>query len=136
MSAIVHCARGWVGVPWRHLGRSLAGVDCIGLVVLAHRAAGHQVPDPAPYGRDPDGAALLRGLAEAGARRVPPGQERPGDVAVFRVDGVNGGHVGILAAQDGVRTVIHAYAPRRRVVEEPLAHELAEALIGAWRMEG
>jgi len=136
MSAVVHCARGWLGAPWRHLGRSLAAVDCIGLVVLAHRATGFDVPDPAPYARDPDGAAILRGLAEAGARRVPPGQERPGDVLVFRSDGVNGGHVGILAERDGVLTVIHAYAPRRRVVEEPLAQELAEALIGAWRMEG
>lgn len=132
MNPIVHAARGWLGVPWRHLGRSLQGVDCIGLVVLAHRAAGHDVPDPAPYQREPLGARVIAGIEAAGGRRVP--RPRAGDVLVFKLDGVNGGHLGIAAEMNGVPTVIHAYAPRRRVVEEPLSHDLDEALIGAWRV--
>lgn len=132
MSAVVHAARGWLGVPWRHLGRSLAGVDCIGLVVLAHRTAGHDVPDPAPYAREPVGARVIAGIEAAGGRRVA--RPRAGDVLVFKVDGVNGGHLGIAAERDGEATVIHAYAARRRVVEEPLSHDLDAALIGAWRV--
>ena len=31
-------ARAMVGVPWRHMGVSAAGVDCIGLVLLAASA--------------------------------------------------------------------------------------------------
>jgi cell wall-associated NlpC family hydrolase len=132
VSAVVHAARGWLGVPWRHLGRDLGGVDCIGLVVLAHRAAGIAVPDPAPYTREPIGARVIAGIEAAGGRRVA--RPRAGDVLVFRTDGVNGGHVGIAAENSGEATVIHAYAPRRRVVEEPLTHDLDDALIGAWRM--
>jgi cell wall-associated NlpC family hydrolase len=136
MSAIVEAARSYLDVPWRHLGRSSMGVDCIGLVILAHRDAGILLDDPAPYTREPSGARIIEGIEGAGARRVSSDEERPGDVLVFRSDGVNGGHVGIAASRDGVPTVIHAYAQRRRVVEEPLTHDLADALIGAWRIEG
>jgi cell wall-associated NlpC family hydrolase len=134
VSAIAYAARGYLGVPWRHLGRSLAGVDCIGLVILAHRAAGHEVPDPAPYAREPIGARVIAGIEAAGGKRVP--RPRAGDVLVFRVDGVNGGHLGIASDTSFGPCVIHAYAPRRRVVEELLSHDLAEALIGAWRIDG
>jgi cell wall-associated NlpC family hydrolase len=134
MSAIVEAARSYLDVPWRHLGRSRMGVDCIGLVILAHRDAGILLDDPAPYAREPSPARIIAGISAVGERRVVLPQ--PGDVVVFRVDGVNAGHVGIAASRDGAPTVIHAYAPRRRVVEEPLTHDLADALIGAWRMGG
>ena len=40
----VAAARGYVGVPWRHLGRSRTGVDCIGLVLLAARETAALAP--------------------------------------------------------------------------------------------
>lgn len=137
MSAVVRAARSYLGAPWRHLGRSAAGIDCIGLVVLAHWDAGQDVPDPQPYPREPSGHRIIAGLTEAGARRVRAGEERDGDVLLFRVAGV-GGHVGIRATHPmlNVASVIHAYQDRGRVVEEPLMYELADALIGAWRREG
>lgn len=47
----VAAARGWIGVPSRHQGRSRGGVDCIGLVVMAARDCGYDVPMTANYGR-------------------------------------------------------------------------------------
>jgi cell wall-associated NlpC family hydrolase len=39
-NAIIAAARSWLGVPWRHQGRTRQGVDCAGLVVLVGRGLG------------------------------------------------------------------------------------------------
>ena len=126
-------ARGYVGVPWRHLGRSRTGLDCIGLVLLAARDAGLVLPDPAPYAREPQGTRLLEGIL-AHAVRVP--EPAPGDVLLFRM-GLYGGHVGIASAHPAwcVPACLHAYAPHRQVVEQPWDAELGAALIGAFRFQ-
>lgn len=37
---LVSQVRSYVGVPWRHQGRSMHGVDCIGLVGLTYKGVG------------------------------------------------------------------------------------------------
>ena len=130
--AFVAAARSYVGVPWRHLGRSRTGVDCIGLVLLAAREVGVGLPDPAPYAREPQGTRLLEGIL-AHAERVS--EASPGDVVLFRM-GLYGGHVGIASVHPdwNVPACLHAYAPRKQVVEQPMDTELRAALIGAFRL--
>ena len=130
--AFVAAARSYVGVPWRHLGRSRTGVDCIGLLLLAAREAGWELPDPAPYAREPQGTRLLNGILAHGDR---VSEVMPGDVLLFRM-GLYGGHVGIASAHPawGVPACLHAYAPRRQVVEQPMDAELRAALLGAFRL--
>lgn len=129
-------ARGYVGVPWRHLGRSREGLDCIGLVLLAARDCGLDAVDPAPYAREPSSQRLRQELAQV-LDEVPVADARPGDVLVFNL-GLYAGHIGVRAEHPAYRvaSVIHAYAPRRRVVEEPLASLDAGTLTGAYRMRG
>jgi len=130
--AFVAAARCFVGVPWRHLGRACTGVDCIGLVLLAVREVGVDLPDPAPYAREPQGTRLLEGIL-GHATRVAVAA--PGDVLLFRM-GLYGGHVGIASDHPawGVPACLHAYAPRRQVVEQPMDAELRAALLGAFRL--
>jgi hypothetical protein len=128
-------ARRWLGVPWRHLGRSREGIDCIGLVLLAARDCGLAADDPAPYEREPSSQRLRQELA----RHLDQGSvadPRPGDVLVFNL-GLYAGHVGIagLHPEYRVLSVIHAFAPRRRVVEERLGSEI-ETLTGVFRVRG
>lgn len=132
MSAIVTAARGYLGVPWRHLGRGRTGVDCIGLALLSLAAVGIDVPDPAPYERVPQGTRLLSGILDH-AERVAAAE--PGDVLLFRL-GLYGGHVGIATDHPvyHVPAVLHAYAPRKHVVEQPMDAELRAALLGAFRL--
>jgi hypothetical protein len=127
-------ARAYLGVPWRHLGRSREGLDCIGLVLLAARDCGLAADDPAPYAREPSSQRLRAGLA-AVLDEVPIAAARRGDVLVFNL-GLYAGHLGVLAFHPGyfVPSVIHAFAPRRRVVEEPLATIEAGTLTGAFRL--
>ena len=136
MSAVVDAARGMLGWRWRHMGRDCHGVDCLGLAILAYRAAGHDVPEPPPYRREPQGHSIMAGLEALGARLVPMRAAQDGDLLLFRV-GVYAAHVGILSTHPTlhVPACVHAYLPRRCVVEEPLGLELAPQLVSAWRME-
>jgi cell wall-associated NlpC family hydrolase len=129
---LVEAGRAYLGVPWRHLGRTRAGVDCIGLVLLAAADAGLTLPDPAPYQREPQGQRLVEGI-RAHAQRVSVAE--PGDVLVFRM-GVYGGHVGIATQHRtyGGPGVLHAYAARRHVVEQPMDGEMTRALVAVFRL--
>lgn len=125
-------ARALVGVPWRHMGRSAAGVDCIGLVWLAANRAGVLLPEPPPYAREPQDQALREALH----RHLVPvvlSDARDGDVLLFNL-GLYAGHVGLAGTHPayGVPSVVHAHLPRRAVVEEPLAPFLPH-LTGAFR---
>ena len=80
--AIVAEARTWLGVPWRHQGRSRAGVDCAGLVVLVARALELADYDSTVYGRRAQGQGFVehfRGHMDG----IAVTQARPGDVLVF-----------------------------------------------------
>lgn len=60
---VVDEARLWVGVPYRHQGRSRSGVDCVGLIIVVMTGLGI-MPDgvrpPANYTRRPKDGALER----------------------------------------------------------------------------
>ena len=129
-------ARQYVGTPWRHLGRSREGIDCIGLVLLAAHDCGIAADDPAPYAREPSSHRLRAGLAAA-LDEVPLAEAHAGDVLVFNL-GLYAGHLGVRGMHPEYRvpSVIHAYAPRRRVVEEPLGTIDAGTLTGAFRLRG
>jgi cell wall-associated NlpC family hydrolase len=131
---IVAAARSMLGVRWRHLGRSRDGIDCIGLVLHAAREAGIDLPDPAPYERQPQGTRLTDAALHHAMRVARP---EPGDVLVFRM-GLYGGHLGIAAVHPSWRvpSCIHAYAPHKQVVEQPIDGELRAAMIGAYRLRG
>jgi len=132
---LVLAARGWLGVRWRHLGRSRTGVDCIGLVLLALRDCGVMIEDPAPYEREPQGTRLLAGIQRHAGRVSEP---RPGDVLLFRM-GLYGGHVGIASEhpERGGLAVIHAFARQgEQVCEQAMNDELFAALLGAFRVRG
>src|SRR5678816_2498857 len=69
-SDIVAAARTFINVPFLHQGRSIHGVDCIGLVIEAGRAVGLMEILKAqgrpfvevPYSRLPDGRTLVSQL--------------------------------------------------------------------------
>lgn len=133
---IARAARGYCGVPWRHSGRGPGGLDCVGLVLAALRDAGAPVEDVARYPKGERGDSLAAALGARGFRRVLPlAAVAEGDVLTFS-DGRYAAHLGIRSTWRGVPAVIHAHALRRRVLEEPLEAELAEALRQVWRAPG
>jgi len=124
---IVAAARALDGARWRHQGRSPAGVDCVGLVVLVCRGLGLSDYDSTVYGRDPDPTRFLGHFTEGGATRINPRDAQDGDLIIFHQAGYPC-HAGIRSTRGGVPCVVHAHLSRRRVVEEPLT---AQAPIAA-----
>jgi cell wall-associated NlpC family hydrolase len=118
---IVAEARGWLGVPWRHQGRSRAGIDCVGLVVRVARALGLSDYDHTAYGRRAQGQGFVEHF-RANMDGVAIPEAGPGDVLVF-ADQAYPCHCGFLSARLGHAHLIHAHALRRKVIEEPYAGE-------------
>ncbi|MFO1152742.1 MAG: NlpC/P60 family protein [Rhodospirillales bacterium] len=119
---IVAAAREYLGVPWRHQGRSRAGLDCVGLLVMVARDLGLSDYDHRAYARTP---ATAHGFVRHFADNMPQvdlAGARPGEVVVL-ADPVYPCHCGILSERFGVRYLIHASARYRKVAESPYADE-------------
>src|SRR5208282_1236553 len=83
---MIAAARACRSTPFHHQGRKPGvGLDCIGLIVVALRAAGMKVHDRNDYGKRPDGKSLEAALAAHGA--APVSEISAGDVLLFRYDG-------------------------------------------------
>ena len=102
-------ARGYLGAPYEWGGLTAAGIDCSGLVHIAHREAGVLVPRDSWQ------------QEEAGAS-VAPGSERPGDVVTYG-DANRADHVAFWL-EDG--RILHSTSRKGLgVVEEREPAELA-----------
>ena len=121
---VIACARRFSGVRFLHQGRSAAGLDCLGLLVLTAQTLGLRFGDSAVdaldipnYGTRPD-VALLKQKLGTHLTTVALDAVREGDIVVLKVDGLPQ-HLALItdypiASELGM---IHAYAPARQVVE-------------------
>lgn len=120
-AVVVAAARAWRGTPYHHMADVKGvGCDCAMIFVRVFCDLG-LVPmfDPRPYTND---WFNHRG-EEKFLSFVPPGAfpvEKPdlGDVIVFKY-GRCFSHGGIVTKTEPL-TIVHAYAPARRVVEEEI----------------
>lgn len=127
---IVTAAREYLGVPFRHQGRSRRGLDCLGLLVCVARDLGMPEADNdvLNYGHAPDGAILKSALDAACDRVTVAG---PGCILLLSFTASAGGqHVGI-ATDIGI---LHAYAPSRKVVESAIPKEWAPRIVARYRL--
>lgn len=129
---VVRQARTWLGTPYHHQGRLKGvGVDCAGLLIGVAHELGLSDFEIFGYPPRPDGDSLRR-LCEAQMQAITLDQAREGDVLLFRFD-AHPCHLGILSAPD---QLIHAYLPRRRVVEHTLDPAWWRQLAGLYRLPG
>ena len=117
-------ARKWLGTPYKHQGRQIhRGVNCLGLVAEAMKAAGHKVNDRIDYSRYPSGNLLITGLASQ-LKEVSLDEIDSGDILVM-AQRTQANHVMIYDHQS--KTVIHSYFRCGCVVEQPI--KLYEGMI-------
>lgn len=132
---IEEAVRRYVGVPYRHNGRDMNGLDCLGLIWRFYRDMGVYVPDSDGkpidkewYKEDPE--RYIRGILRVG--KPVTGRLKPLDLVYFQLKGVVR-HAGIMVSP---YTFIHvrenrpvmvsrlsglwlrAYAGARRLVDE------------------
>jgi len=134
-AAVLAEARSLVDTPWHHLGRSEHGLDCVGLVRVVCMRLGISDYDLATYPREPKSSQFLGHFLAAGGTRVPLDAALPADLLLFREKHYPC-HVAILSERNGLPSIIHAHATRRKVVEEALIPEWMAKRVAAIRMPG
>lgn len=118
-AAVVAEARSWIGTPYHSCAAVRgAGVDCGMLLVRVFVDAGLVAPfDPRPYPADWHlHRSEERYLGFVFDRAGEVARPQPGDVMVLRF-GRCYSHGGIVTNADPL-TIVHAYHPARRVLEE------------------
>lgn len=118
-------ARNWIDTRWVHQGRSRAGIDCAGLLIMVGQSLGLPSEDLLGYRRSPDGRTFQQHII---GQTTFEAQPRPGSIGMFR-EARFPTHTGIFAERDGQLTLIHAYMPYGRVLEEPFIHEWPTQLV-------
>lgn len=129
--------RRYIGLPYRPLGRDLAGCDCWGLVTLVYaRELNIVLPDHCADYRDPEARAEVARLIETG-RQAPEWRPLPEshpaqdfDVALFRV-GRLVSHVGLVCGGGGF--VLHIAAGDCAKIESLKRGSLSLRLKGLYR---
>lgn len=130
--AFIEAARGWIGTRWVHQGRNRAGVDCVGLLLMAAQDIGIELPDMPGYRRSPNPALFVTHIRD---NSLSVAQPEPGTFGIFR-DGTQPCHVGIFGERDGQLTLIHAYSALGKVLEEPFIHDWPNKLVEVRAIEG
>lgn len=112
---MVAASRACLGSRFRIQGRDPAtGLDCIGLALVALKAAGSEPDAPRDYSLSGKGLAerLEAGLQTAGC--APVASVRPGDLIIFE-PAPGQAHLAVASTQG----VIHAHLGIGRIVEGP-----------------
>lgn len=116
-------ARTWMDIPFRHQGRNRThGIDCVGLVIkVAEKFDLLKGFDVSDYRREPDQYKFLDHFKEQ-MQIKPVADRKPGDVLLMR-DRVFTCHSVFYDVVKDQERIIHAFATRRKVVEEELTDE-------------
>lgn len=112
----VEAARSYVGVKFRMYGRDRTGLDCVGLLFAAASDVGIKAKDFRDYSRNPE-VKKLQDMLEAYTRPVATKHPVHGYVVKLR-QLLFPMHVGILAVEKGVVSVINANIKKKYVVED------------------
>ena len=133
---ISRIAQEFIGIPYLHAGRSVKGIDCLGLVHLFYKKLGLNIPDtdgkgysPDWYKKDPQ--RLLHGIQKLGKEVLITGSEplQPLDLVYFRIGGAIT-HAGIMVDD---KHFIHVMIGER-VRVTPLNRPWMRRLQGARRL--
>ena len=125
-TAIVAAARRCVGTAFRPQGRVIGiGLDCVGVALIAARAAGTGIEAPRYTLGGDHHDCLDAVLAAQGCTVVAEAQ--PGDLLVV-APAAGARHLGVVTDAG----LIHAHAGLGRVVEAPA--DPAWTIVAAWRL--
>jgi cell wall-associated NlpC family hydrolase len=138
---LVRVARGFLGVRFAHQGRSDAGLDCLGLLLLTARHAGVTLNgfcpstlDARDYGTRPD-SAYLQAMLMQHLVVVKPADMQVADILLLHIGG-RPQHLAMVSdyPQLGAFGMIHAYALARKVIEHRLDEAWQCEIAGVFRL--
>ena len=128
-------AHKYIGVKFRHRGRTDRGLDCVGLVIRAAMDCGYNKyeEEEFAYGREPDSGVLLDVLATHFGEPID-GPPEVNDVALIRLrSGLKPTHVGIITTHPDGLGIIHTHSRIHKVVYQRVSEEMKSLLAGVYR---
>ena len=132
-AAFVAAARSYLGVPFRHQGRSRRGVDCAGLFAVAVHDMGKPYYNVEAYSREPSNNGLRDAAIANLGDAIPKDQMRHGDVVLLQFVG-EPCHVGIITDYpDGGFALLHTFAQVKKVVEHRMDQEWLDRIVEIYR---
>ncbi|MHC4072997.1 MAG: NlpC/P60 family protein [Planctomycetota bacterium] len=130
---IVECAHTLIGVPFRHQGRDLRGIDCVGVPIYIAKDLGIKEWNSVAYPPRPNMALFEKLIRDTGSREVLYGERAHGDmlrVMSFRFPV----HIGIyVVSPGGQEFMIHAFQPFKKVIKTPLNAQEWKKVHSVWR---
>lgn len=133
MMTLYAASRSYLGVPFRHQGRSRSGLDCIGLLVRSLLDIGRRVKDVTTYGPDPHHGLLEENLTREFGPSHGKSDLQPGDIVSIAYARATR-HVGIIGEYlHGGLSLIHTDQSVGRVTEHRLDAKWHRRITGAWR---
>lgn len=128
---LVEAARKYLGVKFRHRGRSANGLDCAGLVWRSYMDCGVELHDFLKYSREPHDDGLIQHITKALGEPVTGLQV--GDVIVVRFE-VEPHHVALVTDyRYGGLAMIHACGHNNKVVEHRMAEDHIKRITHVFR---
>ncbi len=147
----IDAARKYLGVRFRHQGRTMDGIDCAGLLVVSAWDCGiNSWSKEAHFGYDrlPDGVTVNK-IMNCICEKLPVHKETMIPGHIVQISYTSGGfervtHMGVLTdmggrydlGEDYVLGLIHAYMPKRKVVEHRLDEQWFTQVKGVFRPRG
>jgi cell wall-associated NlpC family hydrolase len=129
-------AREYLGVKFRHRGRSQHGLDCLGLLVVVAERMGIQVFDKPVYGREPWKDGLRDGIRQHCGEPIER-EIQPGDILLIQFYKSEGpSHVAMAAPHPHGIGIIHTYARMGRVVEHRIDEHRFKQIVEAYQWPG
>lgn len=126
---IVSTARGYLNTPYRHQGRSIAGMDCIGLVIRVGEDCGYKISHSEyAYEQIPNPSVLWAGM---NANFKPVKTPQKGDILVFRIF-KEPQHMAIFIDDN---RIIHAYENIGKVSEHNFTPAWRKRLLAVYSYE-
>jgi hypothetical protein len=123
-----------MGARWRHRGRSVRFLDCLGLLELSAVNSGLEFERvPVRYGREPWDDQLRKGLVKRFGVALSAEAASVGDVALIRWGIGEPSHVGIIGDHPaGGLSLIHAHIIHG-VIEQGLVDHIKAAVVEVYR---
>lgn len=133
-SAIVACARTYLGTPFKHQGRIRGlALDCVGLPICVARDLGLNVPDYNNYGAQQIDGQVLRECKKH-LIEIDIEAMQPGDVICCRIPIPS--HTAIVSDLPPGLGMIHAYASNGKVVEHTIDFHWRKRIAGVFLFPG
>lgn len=134
---IVELARDWLDTKYRHQGRVKGKyVDCVGLVTgVAGELGLNDIQAPKDYASRPSAVQLVSNCEKFLIRQETLDLKR-GSIAILSCTDNEPQHFAIIANCGVQHTMIHALAPRRKVLEECWDDYWLKRIVGIYEYPG